>query len=414
MDKHIKLISHGLTLLGFFLLPWQTVWIVQQRMVGGHVWQYGSILIYLSEVVLWVAMVGWLVVKWRSKEYTMQSCSHIGVMVTLGLVLLALKQSSDIAVTIQGLSWIFLSFWVAYILFHARSLSKYIQALGVSLMLVSLLALTQFAHQVVFPSSLLGIAAQFPEVLGVPVVVSGGERLLRAFGSFPHPNILGGYMVFGVALALYTLKDRSSQRFGRALYVLSLIGLLISFSRSAWLSFIILMAIYLYQHDNPRIIIRKISSLTIAVIAVFIILYHPYIANRIQPQHDIEQRSINERKIGFAEALEVMRQYPFGTGVHNYTVAVSEVFPERVGYELQPVHNTLLLIVVEWGIGVLLLLAALLYAITHSRYTKQIFFSFLIVSPVLMLDHYMWSLYAGIMLFGIMMAINVHFLEHKN
>ncbi len=412
MHSRIEKITHNLTILGFFLIPWQTIWIYRHVEVHGHIWQYATLGFYLSELVLWTALALWLFKTYKQKKFSIQKINHIGPIAFTALILLTLKQTGDVWVTIQGLSWMILAWWAAMVVIHARQSKTYLTSLAVSLVCVAIVGIIQFIDQSIQAAPLLGIAAQHPETLGVPVVVAQGQRLLRAFGSFPHPNIFGGYMVLGIVISLTFLQSQKT-RIGRALYITSFAGLLMSFSRSAWIAVALVFAIHFYQKKWKTI--KKISSLTFGILAIFILLYHPYILNRIQPTEHIEQQSITQRVDGYETALSIFKTSPiFGVGVHNYTHALYESDNALPGYALQPVHNVPLLMLVEWGVvGVLVIVFGTIYLIRKKQAYKTAIITLVILAPILLLDHYLWSLYSGILLVGLFVALNVQTPEHK-
>ncbi len=48
-----------------------------------------------------------------------------------------------------------------------------------------------------------GLAQQNPGNLGVSVLEIDGYRILRSYGSLPHPNILGGFLFVSIIVGIY-------------------------------------------------------------------------------------------------------------------------------------------------------------------------------------------------------------------
>ncbi len=67
---------------------------------------------------------------------------------------------------------------------------------------------------------------------GAAILEVGDARWLRPYGLTFHPNVLAGFLTSGLLLGLPLVYQRRFQ----ALWVILLVGLLASFSRSAWLA----------------------------------------------------------------------------------------------------------------------------------------------------------------------------------
>ena len=74
--------------------------------------------------------------------------------------------------------------------------------------LQSLIAIYQFVVQrSVFTSPILakitGESIIGPQIPGVAKIVVDSEKIIRAYGTFPHPNILGGFLIFTLLITIY-------------------------------------------------------------------------------------------------------------------------------------------------------------------------------------------------------------------
>ncbi len=109
--------------------------------------------------------------------------------------------------------------------------------------------------------------------------------------------------------------------------------------------------------------------------------------------------------------MEIFKQNPvLGVGAGNYTVALWHLDKWRPAWEIQPVHNALVLFVVETGVvGVLLLLfviVSFLKLITQTTKHK-FYYGLCCLSFVFLLsfDHYLYSSYIGLMLSAIFFGL---------
>jgi hypothetical protein len=82
-----------------------------------------------------------------------------------------------------------------------------------------------------------------PGIDGVAKIVIGGEKYIRAYGLFPHPNILGGFLLISIILTWACYKIFHPSRLGGIGIILILtaqvIALILTFSKSAILGLII-------------------------------------------------------------------------------------------------------------------------------------------------------------------------------
>lgn len=159
--------------------------------------------------------------------------------------------------TFSSLNWYFLLKYaeliVAYgtisVLFKDLSIKKAFFWLFASLTGVqSLLALWQFIIQKSVGLKILGEQVLSPQILGVAKIVSGGTKLIRGYGTFPHPNLLSAFLVTGVLFTAYLMLETSkkwTKLLLSFLLLLNIMGLAITFSRSAYLALGIGAAVFL-------------------------------------------------------------------------------------------------------------------------------------------------------------------------
>lgn len=411
----------GLVVLFLFLLPWQTRWIFSEGSLPGvsGVWEYGTLGVYVTEVVLWIALL------LSMKEVVLCLCQHrrqFGAL--LALVILAFG-----SVWWAGLPVI--AFWSALHLFEAILLAALLEsqrkswtwlvgAFVAGALIQAFLGLWQFATQFVFSSTLFGMALHDPSQLGTSVVEAGGGRLLRAYGSFPHPNILGAYLAVAATLLIpYYLRAKyfTGRVATMAGFFVLLVGLFVSFSRSAWcgvlLALIFLFTLLLIRSSSEG---RKQALRLLALIFILFValaaIGNTIISERFGGTGRLEQLSRTERLMGFKEAEIVMWAHPWvGTGMGNYTAALAAEFPGREVWSYQPVHDIFVLILAELGIAGMVLI--LLFAAAFIRFwmiwwraNPTLFATCVsvmmwVIFPPMLLDHYLWSLYPGLMLWGV-------------
>lgn len=279
----------------------------------------------------------------------------------------------------------------------------------IGLIAPSLLAIWQFFTQSTFASKYFGLAYHASNVLGDSVIETSAGRFLRAYGSFDHPNILGGMMVFGIILVLYTSLKKEISRNERLFYLISFsffyLALLVSFSRATWLALLV---------SAPFILISawRRGRFQKKLIALFIVLFVGISVAAINPSRDLflgrtqtdsrlEIKSIDERELYLEQAKKVIAQNPFmGAGIGGYTteVKILDNFSFPYWY-YQPVHNYWLLALAEIGIFGLIAIIIFWLAIFKSGLKNGLWPIVFALGVFSLLDHWLWTQNLGVLVF---------------
>jgi O-antigen ligase len=263
------------------------------------------------------------------------------------------------------------------------------------------------------PVGLPGEQALEPSTAGAAIVEVGGTRWLRAYGLTYHPNVLGGFLVSALLLGL-PLLDRSRMR---GLWWLLWLGLLITFSRSAWLALALaapLVVGWLHRRWAP---LRRPLLVTLAgaalIAALWVTLFAGQLVTRLRPMGaGTERRSIVERGALQAAALEMIAAHPLtGVGAGNAPLAM-------VGTEMpfppQPSHNLPLLLAAELGVlggGLWLCLwlapgAVLLRRLHRANpWAVAVTGAWLAMGIIGLWDSYPWALNAGRLLTAALLGL---------
>lgn len=248
----------------------------------------------------------------------------------------------------------------------------------------ALLAIWQYATQFVAGTKWLGIATQDPASLGVSVVEVNGRRILRAYGGMPHPNLMGGWLAFGIVA---TTQLRHKKLF-MAHCSLFIVALILTFSRSAWLAALAgLVAVFVVSRKQiPKylpLVIMLVAGCTAFVVRDVMLV-------RASPEARLEQKSVSERSASMSAAWSLVpREWWLGQG-QNTAIYVMD----KAGKGMVPPHFIPLLILLETGIvgslGVLLLLWRWIRTVGAGAFVP-----IAVAAPLIVFDHYLWSLWAG-------------------
>ena len=119
----------------------------------------------------------------------------------------------------QTLKFLELAILFVYVYFNLTSFKRILITAGLlalSGLTQSLLAVFQyFLQRSVFGSKWLGEIVLSPELPGVAKIAVDGEKIMRAYGTFPHPNILAGFLLITIFLS-WRLLTNYPQFIGRA------------------------------------------------------------------------------------------------------------------------------------------------------------------------------------------------------
>ncbi len=441
MKKNLKKIIECGIYLWIFLLPWQARWLAVPRFVNNEFWEYGSISMYATEVLAILIILLFFVFvtlqkKWSHILHSFQSVlldkkittKKISLLLLLWLVISNLW-SVDSLVSWTRLAHIILVVSIIGIMnYFSISVRRVLVVLLGAGIIQGWLAIDQFLGQKVIGSAWLGMSTQLPDVFGVSVIQYEVQRWLRAYGSLPHPNILGSVLVVVLlALVYFFIKVRNGnfifKKIDPRLYLLALYGslffifsgILLSFSRAAWLAgfvglFIILVFVYRRYRDLLSFLLKIYFVLFSIFLFWFMVSPLPFFT-RFQGVQPLEKQSYEERIQSYTDSEDVTKSYWLqGGGLGTYTSVLIDQNPNRKMSLQQPVHNTWLLVLNEIGIVGFVLFVSLFvftYKEADNKYTALLFLLPIIV--LMFFDHFWVSL-----VFGNVWLIFVLYLARKS
>lgn len=416
-----------------FLLPWQAVWIIWPPIWLGVASPYLILSIWATDILMLVAILWSKIWRWRYSS---------GVIFLAAVLVLNILFAIDPAVAFLKLIHLLLIIAFIIAVFSDSDIIFIRKAVIASAVVQAVFALMQFLTQNILPSTLLGVSQQFADISGASVIETTNGRWLRAYGSFPHPNILGGFLALSALwlvdwyFSVYekfqkwwnsygiTNKNLWREPLVRSVgaqvsalvgsLVIILFGLFASFSRSALLALaagIVVYFILKYRKNRIRasVLGAKILIILLAVGLAWSFIFPGLWRSRVSSEGRLEERSIAERQAGFRESLAIFIEHPIlGVGLQNYAAALRERRPVDPVLTYQPVHNVPLLILTELGVlGVSAIMFLLwskrktFYDISLTPLSLATFTAAVIIS---FLDHYLWSLHAGLM-FWVVIAL---------
>lgn len=272
---------------------------------------------------------------------------------------------------------------------------------------------------------------------GIAKIDIDGGKLIRSYGTFPHPNILAAFLLLSLVPLFYFwakntfdwrvffyagVGKKMSKEFwvyvsrelllGVGIFIVSL-GLLFTFSRSAWLVAACLwvtFSVFALLKPESRRQAVKLFFLCLAIGYIFSVAFSFLVFPRahISPGEPAVAYRLSYNRM----ALDIIKSHPLGVGIGNQVIySVKNQIYQKFGmHELwswQPVHNIYLLMASE--IGILGLLAFLTFIVTlivtsiwrHVLWDAgglEVFASLMSLVALLLfgiVDHFLWTLQPG-------------------
>lgn len=303
------------------------------------------------------------------------------------------------------------------------------------------LAIWQFVHQKSMGLYILGESHLGVDIPGIAKFQFEGEKFIRAYGTFPHANVLSAFLLLTLAAALWFAKNKKGELKRPFVFLIGFLliffGIVFSYSRSGLATASgLLILFFLFNTSLISGFFKKIYNKihipyylrrSFGLVLFFGTLFLAY--NLVFPRMCLNcQGDVNpfERREFYNHlAYHSIAKYPiWGVGPGNIIFHLDELCLEATDlkpWQYQPIHNLFLLITAETGlIGLMIFLLLLFAAISPSLKTlKQIltnplqlvFVAFLCMS---FFDHYFWTLPQGQFMFWTALAFFVVLKENNS
>lgn len=298
-----------------------------------------------------------------------------------------------------------LMFFVVYLLASSRKIKiKWLSLLALLGVVQSVVGFWQVMLGKSLGLYLLGESQISPEVLGLARFSFLGNDHLRAYGTLPHPNVLGGFLLLTISATLVLrCWEKNKNNLNLALGV-QLFGLVLTFSRSALLGLIIILILNrkkIGEMIGLKIIKNKILLISIAIISLAFLSRGP-IMDTILLKSESSQLRSEYLKANIDRFLtSPLLGRGFGTGpIELPAFSNFSFYP----WENQPVHNIFLLVLADLGIlglgfflfFILKIFGKIKKAQGESLIWGGLFLAYLFIG---LFDHYLLTLPQGIFIF---------------
>lgn len=409
-------------------------------------WQ--TISLYLSDIIFILCLIFWLINLIINRKEKTQKIDKLYYILPISIFIFSLvsilvNYNAYIDHNVAIYKLIKLAELVLLFIFIIKNINTKktiiisLSALVASGVVSSILAILQYLKQQTLGLTMLGEPLVMPILQNVAkLVLDNGNVVMRAYGTFPHPNVLAGFilanLVFTLALFIYlTVNYGLNKPKYRLLTILISFGLILeiftfifTFSRTAWIALAIALILFFILIKKQLVLAFKNIKesgfyyvITLVVLAIIFAIgsQWPQITSRatISDQHG--DQAVTNRAFYNKISFEMIKKNPIvGIGYGNFASKMQDYTNQKIEWwQYQPTHNVYLLIFAEIGIFGLLSFLGLIIAVSYKlKVTKNIFslssISILVAFLFIMLfDHYLWTIQQGQLLLWILLGFTV-------
>lgn len=241
---------------------------------------------------------------------------------------------------------------------------------------------------------------------GVAKVRTETATFLRAYGTFPHPNMYAAYAIVAV-FGVYGFYKRNPVAY-RVIGFFLFLGLLFSFSRMAVFAFALGTSVFLLF--AKRFFSRNTVLVFGSVLVLFFGTFHlagPYISRaRFDDTDAVAYRAVNT-----LDGVRLFAAAPAGRGGGTASLDMQSVSNDKISpWQFEPPHNVFLAVADDLGaIGLLLWIALFIFLAIRLWATRRayphVFALFLVFFLLSFSDHYWYALYHGQILFALVLSV---------
>ncbi|HEV8601151.1 MAG TPA: O-antigen ligase family protein [Patescibacteria group bacterium] len=396
----------------FFLfsltIPVQTriIFNPDQGYIGPYFSYYQAFFLYFSDILLIATIVSWLAFDFPSN--ILQKRSFRLILAFLGLLLVSLFHVKRLDLGLYAVfKWLELWLLTLYLSETFKIKGQFEVLFGTLFVLgttEAILGIIQFHMQHSLGLKIIGEYIAPLGTLGLATVQHGSEKLIRAYGTMPHPNILAGFLLVSLIYGFYFVSrgTRINKWLAGLMLMFLYFGIFFTFSRLIW--FLALTAtgsfiIFSYYKERKLLFIPLIALLVSCgtIFAAYGSLATDWAAKLPDSQSVTLRETFNERGLSLMQAYLLL-----GVGPGNYIEALKDKYPNLADWEYQPPHNIFILLAAELGIlGVSLFLIILFEIFKPLLNVPYQLLSFLIFTAGFLLliiglfDHYLITIQQG-------------------
>lgn len=406
--------------LALIALPLRFRWLIQSRPMDPIYQDYTDFIFHPSDLFLILALLLWMFALLIRPKIIQPGALVISLPLALLTLagLLSTVRSIDPSLSFYHSARLFLLACFYVYVVNEGSTKGVVLPIVAQTVLQTVIGIAQVTQQSSLGLGWVGELALDPARPGISIVWGEGQRFLRAYGLSDHPNILGGCLALGLVMIMGCYGRATKQQRGwlSMAFILTSFGLVLSFSRSAWLAFAAggsfsILWYFSSAQKQPAKAVVKLLLLTGIMLLPLLWKVAPYLVVRLNLKDSFqtvpyEIQSLGERGLLIKATSQIMAENNMsGIGLGALPLAMRQAYPDLpVNY--QPAHFALLDVAAETGLpgalGYLALMTAPWLALWGTR--KRLVFtpelgaaSALLLASIIigLFDYYTWLLAPG-------------------
>ncbi len=400
--------------------------------IDDHFIEWNSAALYLTDILLGLLVLFWILrflftLKKRNGKDSSKTTKTLLIIFSLFILisLISAINSQFVKLSLYNLTKLIeygvLFFYVICNIKTAKKITYTLLAFIAAGFLQAVLGILQYLKQGSFNLKIFGEVDLSPALQNISKIDVFGEKMIRAYGTFPHSNVLACFLFISIIFTfciIFIVLNRESVSskslsyskidkmfhvehflpfvlnkvkyfiklpfFLLILYTL-ILGLLLTFSRSGWLAglvsmlFIILSILFLSSGFRTLLINqfkKNFSKINIIIVLILLIgitaaIFWPQITSRGIDSNPEDSYSLSGRELYNHLASTIIKNHLLlGVGPGLFVNYSKQYLDEGAEWwQLQPVHNVYLLILSEHGLlGFITFIIFIINMLSQIRY----------------------------------------------
>lgn len=392
----------------------------EKRHIFGVFEEFNTISIYISDIFFVLSLILGVALSIYSTRNIRISPYIKGFLIILPIITLFTLVSSpretfNDFLYIKSLELIILAAFFALIFKIEEYKDLTLKAVVASGIIQTVIAAGQFISQSSLGLKLLGEPTIANSINGIAKIDILGEKIIRAYGTFVHPNQLAAFILVACATCFYLfLKSETKKQqliLGLSLFIL-IFGEFLSFSRIGLISlyfFFLAMFTVLFLVPKYSLNLSWLKPTGTKLFLIILIatisagsLLSPYLKARMQ----VQTPEVYNRELYNQAGIEIWKEHPLlGVGIGNTFNEMSKKLAHTEPWQVQMPHNFFIIIAAETGlVGLLLVVGFFIYLLRRlakkiheqgselNLFALTLLLTLLSILILMQFDHYFYTL----------------------